>query len=406
MSVNTFGGFEPPTRNYFPMPNHWINICAEINNLAELKVIQYVLRHTWGYKEYDGTPKPITTDEFMHGRKYTQGERKGERIDKGTGLSNRSVIDGLRRAVEDGYLICETDDSDLARVVKSYALKMMDSPDVKNPHTENSYEDSSHPCEESTHQSDVKDLHTPVKILHSRYVTSSQHPVNDLHSDCEEGSQRSEKETQKDTSRKTPEKDNNNPHALPQATDRSSSHQKKSDLLSSAPPEVRAIIAEWCACCGKSVRVNQTLLDHATTLAGHTLLPGELADIVQHMRDKDKKGWYAEHGLHLGNVVNEVEKHPPAREVPTPVPTEAQQRLTEATYETLEAEIRREYPMLFTMRYETENSLCLVIWYGPTDDDYLLCRDAVDWQYWREDRELIDQAVTYGQSVAQKQRVG
>jgi len=204
----------------------------------------------------------------------------------------------------------------------------------------------------------------------------------------------------------TVKQDNDNPHhGHTQATDRSSSHhQQQSDLLSSAPPEVRAIIAEWRACCGKSVRVNQTLLDHAATLAGYTLLPGELTDIVERMRDKDKKGWYAEHGLHLGNVVNEVEKHPPVRESPTSV--QSQQCLTESTYEPLEAEIRQEYPMFFTMRYEAENSLNLVIWYGPDGRDYMLCRDAVDWQYWREDRALMERARVYGQSLAEKQSVG
>ena len=64
----TFNGFTPPVSNYFRMPNAWVNISAKINNLAELKVVEYVLRHTWGFQEYDGKPKPITVDEFMHGK--------------------------------------------------------------------------------------------------------------------------------------------------------------------------------------------------------------------------------------------------------------------------------------------------------------------------------------------------
>ena len=116
----TFDGFVPPTKNYFPMPNEWIDICSEIDNLAELKVIQYVLRHTWGYHEY-GMPKAITVDEFMHGRKKADGSR----IDKGTGLkSDRSVKDGLKAAIAHGYLIYEVDNTDKARIKKSYALNM------------------------------------------------------------------------------------------------------------------------------------------------------------------------------------------------------------------------------------------------------------------------------------------
>lgn len=158
---NIFNGFAPPTKNYFHMPNEWVNISAKITNLAELKVIEYVLRHTWGYHEYDGKPKPITTDEFMHGRKRADGTR----MDDGTGLSNKSVVEGLKRAIEHGYLICVVDDTDKARISKSYALKM-------NLPDSNRYV-------ESTHQSDMKNLHSGVKNLHSDYVDSSQRSEKD-----------------------------------------------------------------------------------------------------------------------------------------------------------------------------------------------------------------------------------
>jgi hypothetical protein len=154
----TFNGFTPPTRNYFPMPNEWVDICAEISNLAEIKVIQYVLRHTWGYREF-GIKKVITTDEFMHGRKRADGSR----MDKGTGLSNRSVIDGLRAAVEHGYLEYELDETDKARKAKSYALKMQSDvnllhieiaeSDMKNVHS--GYEEPTHHREDTSYQREV-----------------------------------------------------------------------------------------------------------------------------------------------------------------------------------------------------------------------------------------------------------
>src|SRR5437764_1103860 len=106
--AETFAGFVPPTRNYFMMPNESTDITAEIDSLAELKVVEHVLRHTWGFHEF-GICNTISIDEFMSGRKYTKGSRKGERMDKGTKLSRPSVIDGLRRAVEHGYLICTID---------------------------------------------------------------------------------------------------------------------------------------------------------------------------------------------------------------------------------------------------------------------------------------------------------
>ena len=120
MSDETFEGFVPPIDDYFRMPNEWINICAKIDNLSELKVVQYVLRHTWGYQEYDGV-RNITVDEFMDGRK----RRDGTRMDNGTGLSEPSVKDGIKRAVKHGYVVCTIDDKDKARIKKYYGLRMI-----------------------------------------------------------------------------------------------------------------------------------------------------------------------------------------------------------------------------------------------------------------------------------------
>jgi len=121
MTDSTFEGFPLPTKNFFSMPNEFVNIISDITNLAELKVIIYVIRHTWGFHEY-GKPKAISVDEFMNGRRFADGKT---RMDKGTGLSHHSVIDGLKRAVDHGYLLCDVDDTDLARVKKSYSLKMI-----------------------------------------------------------------------------------------------------------------------------------------------------------------------------------------------------------------------------------------------------------------------------------------
>jgi hypothetical protein len=120
-SPPAFEGFPTPTKNFFSMPNDITNIIADITNMAELKVIIYVIRHTWGFHEY-GKPKAISVDEFMRGRKRQDGKT---RMDTGTGMAPHSVIEGLKRAVEHGYIICEIDSSDMARIKKSYALKMI-----------------------------------------------------------------------------------------------------------------------------------------------------------------------------------------------------------------------------------------------------------------------------------------
>lgn len=269
-----FGGFVPPTRNWFHMPNVWIDICAEIDNLSELKVIQYVLRHTWGYQEYDSTPKTITTDEFMYGRKYTQGKHKGERIDKGTGLSNHSVIEGLRRAVKHGYLVCTVDESDKARIIKAYALKRVDS--GLDLHSR---------CEDSSHQSDMQDLHTgceesshpiDMKILHTRYADSSQ---------------RSEKE-KRERHRKTREKEREPSPSNLDPFDRGKGEASLSlspshSFLSSLTEEQTTFWTRWCAISkSQYASLNQTGYKHVVELAEKGLTTEELQSLYDTAYDR------------------------------------------------------------------------------------------------------------------------
>lgn len=119
----SFGGFPRVEQNWHRLPNCWTDILAGISSLAEIKVLHYVLRHTWGFSEYD-QPKVISLDEFQHGRR----RRDGSRMDSGTRLSRQAVLDGLRRAVADGYLEVEAS-GDNGRRRHAYRLRMAeDSP--------------------------------------------------------------------------------------------------------------------------------------------------------------------------------------------------------------------------------------------------------------------------------------
>ena len=73
-------------------------------------------------------------------------------MDKGTGLSERAVYDGLRKAVENSLIEEEIDDSDRGRIKKSYSLRMR----------ENAHDDE----ELQTLQSGVQSLHPPLQDLH------------------------------------------------------------------------------------------------------------------------------------------------------------------------------------------------------------------------------------------------
>lgn len=159
-----FLGFNTSFKGFSQLPNEWLDeIISQIDNIAELKVVLYIYRHTWGFQEKKINPddpakhdeiKRITTDEFMHGRKKADGTR----MDRGTGLSKHSVIDGLRNAVKHGYILEEIDDSDKGRVIKSYALKIIKS-------TENR-------CAKSAHQ-ECKDCTSEVNGLHSTGAKSA-----------------------------------------------------------------------------------------------------------------------------------------------------------------------------------------------------------------------------------------
>ena len=115
-----FPGFDEPTANFSKLPHQLINAFDQIETFGELKVILYILRHTWGFQE---RRKKITMDEFEHGRK----RRDRTRMDNGTGLSGPTIANGLKRAVAHGFIEVEVDDRDLGRVKRYYSLRMGES---------------------------------------------------------------------------------------------------------------------------------------------------------------------------------------------------------------------------------------------------------------------------------------
>ncbi|HWE60750.1 MAG TPA: hypothetical protein VHB98_03490, partial [Chloroflexota bacterium] len=115
----SFAGFDPPESNFWRLPNNWFDIVVCFTSWAEHKVVEYILRHTWGYHEYDAC-KLITMDEFMHGRK----RRDGSRLDAGCGMAENSIKKGIADAVAHGFLVVEVDDSDRGRIKKYYGPRM------------------------------------------------------------------------------------------------------------------------------------------------------------------------------------------------------------------------------------------------------------------------------------------
>lgn len=112
-----FNGFITPDENWSKLPHQLIDALPLIDSEGECKVILYILRHTWGYRD---TEKKITIDEFCNGRK----RKDGSRIDGGTGMSVNAVRLGLKKAVVHGFIIHEQDKSDLARIRNYFKLRM------------------------------------------------------------------------------------------------------------------------------------------------------------------------------------------------------------------------------------------------------------------------------------------
>jgi len=112
-----FEGFQPPTENWSKLPHNFIGVLPLVKTIGELKIILYILRHTWGYQDVE---KRITIDEFMHGRK----RRDQSRIDAGTGLSKPTVLAGLKAAEAHGFVSVEIDARDGGRVKKTFKLCM------------------------------------------------------------------------------------------------------------------------------------------------------------------------------------------------------------------------------------------------------------------------------------------
>ena len=122
----SFNGWGIPEENWSKLPHVFIAALPLVETLAEMKVILYVLRHTWGYQDDE---KRISIDEFVHGRKYAKRHREeypedGDRIDNGTGMCENAIKDGIARAVAHGFIEVWEDDTDKARIKHFFSLSI------------------------------------------------------------------------------------------------------------------------------------------------------------------------------------------------------------------------------------------------------------------------------------------
>ena len=121
---NKFAGFDEPKENWSKLPHALIEALPLVESMAELKVILYVLRHTWGYHDDE---KRISVDEFVSGRKHSQRYLDSHpdspaRIDNGTGMSENAIKSGISKAIKHGFIKMWIDESDKARIKRYFSL--------------------------------------------------------------------------------------------------------------------------------------------------------------------------------------------------------------------------------------------------------------------------------------------
>ncbi len=159
----------------FPMLAFW-----QLRDLSEseLKVLLYIQRHTAGFSV---ARRILSVDEIMNGRKL----KGGGRMDQGTGLSNRAVIDAARK-LERRRLLFPADE---VHGQKSYAT--VDCP----PLTE---------LMKKVHRPKVKQGRVPVKKVHKAYEDSSQALMKNVHNPYEDSSQGTADEARRGAGRRDP----------------------------------------------------------------------------------------------------------------------------------------------------------------------------------------------------------
>ncbi len=115
----TFVGFSAPV--YTQVPDAVFDELLSVLSGAELKVLLYVIRRTFGFKK---ERDDISISQIMHGITT----RDGEVLDRGTGLSKDAVTRATKRLVEMGVLVSRRNQSkERGNEATTYALHLRES---------------------------------------------------------------------------------------------------------------------------------------------------------------------------------------------------------------------------------------------------------------------------------------
>ena len=100
--LRDFPGFYPP--RYTPIPDQLLDDVMAVLSGAELKVLLYIMRHTYGYKK--GTDS-ISIKQMIEGITAADGTL----IDRGTGLSKASIHSAVKQLEDKTLIVVERRDT-------------------------------------------------------------------------------------------------------------------------------------------------------------------------------------------------------------------------------------------------------------------------------------------------------
>lgn len=93
-----FSGYSRP--NYTPVPDQLFDEQLPDLSGAELKVVLYIIRRTFGFKKDNDN---ISLNQLLHGIIT----RAGVQLDRGTGLSRSTLIEAIKGLIQKGHIIAE-----------------------------------------------------------------------------------------------------------------------------------------------------------------------------------------------------------------------------------------------------------------------------------------------------------
>src|ERR671915_1649401 len=94
----TYQGYASP--NYTPVPDELFDEQLPDLSGSELKVLLYIIRRTFGFKKDSDN---ISLNQLLHGITT----KEGEVLDRGTGLTKKTLLEAIKSLVEKNLIITE-----------------------------------------------------------------------------------------------------------------------------------------------------------------------------------------------------------------------------------------------------------------------------------------------------------